>query len=111
MTAYDFAKLLTSGAVSSLNAEIEVVDNKYRRYNEQFWDADVSHVDHTMRKVVLASHLDYDGDSNWINTAISLKDWFIENNVEKSYKIVFQNHDSETFNDIKVAKTNVMQLA
>jgi hypothetical protein len=42
-----------------------------------------------MRKVVLASHLDYDGDSNWINTAISLKDWFIENNVEKSYKIVF----------------------
>lgn len=108
MTTYDFAELLTSGAVSSLDAEIEVVDIKH---NEQFWDADVSHVDHIMRKVVLASHLDYDSDSNWINTARKLKDWFIENNVEKSYKIVFQNHDSETFNDIKVAKTNVLQLA
>ena len=108
MTAYDFAKLLTSGAVSSPDAEIEVVDNIYK---EQFWDADVSHVDHTMRKVVLASHFDYDSYSNWINTARKLKDWFIESNVEKSYKIVFQNHDSETFNDIKVAKTNVLQLA
>ena len=86
MTAYDFAKLLTSSAVSSPDAEIEVVDIKH---DEQFWDADVSHVDHTMRKVVLASHLDYDNDSNWINTARSLKDWFIENNVEQSYKIVF----------------------
>ena len=108
MTAYDFAKLLTSSAVSSPDAEIEVIDTKY---NEQFWDADVSRVDHTTRKVVLGSHLDYDSDSNWINTARSLKDWFIENNVGQSYKIVFENHDSETFNDIKVTKTNVLQLA
>jgi len=85
MTAYDFAKLLTSGAASSPDAEIEVVDTTY----EQFWDADVSHVDHIMRKVVLASHLDYGSYSNWINTARKLKDWFIENNVEQSYKIVF----------------------
>ena len=106
MKAYEFAKLLVSN-ISSPNAEIEVVDAKY---NEQFWDADVSHVDHTMRKVVLASHLDYDSGSNWINTVRSLKDWFIENNVEQSYKVVFQNHDSEIFNDIKVVKTNVLQL-
>lgn len=109
MKAYDFAKMLVSGGATSPDVEIEVCDSKN---TEQFFDANVSRVDHTKGLVVLAAHLDYDNDNDnaWINTVNSIKDWFIANNVKPDYTMVFENHFSEEFDNIIVVKPNVLKL-
>ena len=107
MNAYEFALLLKTKIASSPIAEIKVIDG----INDgQFWSADISRVDHAAQKVVLASRLDYDDDSNWINTLDKIKNWFLENGVKQRYKMVFENHNSDVFDSIDVIRKNVVRL-
>ena len=106
MQAYKFTEILVNN-ISSSNAEIKICDNKY---DEQFFDANVSVVDHSARTVVLAAHLDYDSNDEWINTANLIKEWFLKNNVKPDYTIRFENHDSKEFYYIKAIKPDVFKL-
>ena len=107
MNAYEFALLLKAKIASSPIAEIEVIDG----INDgQFWSADISRVDHAAQKVVLASCLDYGGDSDWIDTLDKIKKWFLENGVRPRYKMVFENHNSKIFDSIDVIRKNVVRL-